>query len=81
MNGSPSSEAIRDRDSEGAQLGLALQDLEAGFGAELDQLEVVAAATAPGRPAAAAQVLDLALPEAEHALRLRDFEHPVSAST
>ena len=40
MNGSPSSEAIRDRDPEGGQLGLglALQDLEAGLGAELEQL-------------------------------------------
>ncbi len=56
MNGSPIPEAIRERDSEGGQLGLALQDPEAGFGAELEQLEVAAAATAPGRPAPAAQV-------------------------
>jgi integrase len=79
MNGSPISEAIRERDSEGGQLGLALQELEAGFGAELEQLEVAAAATAAGRPAPVAQVLDLATLEAEQTLRLDDFEHPVTA--
>src|SRR3982074_2056220 len=78
MKGSPISEAFRERDSEGGQLGLALQDLEDGFGAELDQLELAAAATAAGRPAAA-QVLDLATLEAEQTLRLDDFEHPVTA--
>src|SRR2546423_4852796 len=79
MNGSPIPEAIGERDSEGGQLGLALQDLEAGFGAELEQLEVAAAATAAGRPAAAAQVLDLASLEAEQTHRLDDLEHPVTA--
>jgi hypothetical protein len=80
MNRSPIPEAIRDRDLEGGQLGLALQDPEAGFGAELEQLEVAAAPTAVGRPAAAAQVLlDLATLGAEQTLRLDDFEHPVTA--
>src|ERR1700724_3233140 len=79
MNGSPIWEAIRDRNSEGNQLGLALQDLEAGFGAALEQLEVAAGAMAAGRPAAAAQVLDLATLDAEQTLRLDDFEHPVTA--
>jgi hypothetical protein len=79
MNGSPIPEAIRDRDSEGSQLGLALQDLEAGLGAELEQLEVAAAPAAAGRPAAAAQVLDLATLGAEQTLRLDDFEHPVTS--
>jgi integrase len=79
MNGSPIPEAIWDRDSEDGQLGLALQDLEAGFGAQLEQLEVAAAATAAGRPAAAAQVLDQATLEAEQTLRLDNFKHPVTA--
>jgi integrase/recombinase XerD len=79
MNGSPIPEAIWQRDTEHGQLGLALQDLEAGFGAELEQLEVAAAATAAGRPAAPAQVLDLAILEAEQTLRLDDFKHPVTA--
>jgi hypothetical protein len=47
--------------------------------AELEQLEVDAAATAAGRPAVAAQVLDLTILEAEQTLRLADFEHPVTA--
>ena len=69
--GSPILEAIRERDSKGGQLGLSLQDLDAGFGAELDHLEVAAAATAAGRPTAAAQVLDLATLEPEQTLRRR----------
>jgi integrase len=56
-----------------------LQDLAAGLGAALEQLEVAAATTAAGRPAPAAQVLDLATLEAEQTLRLDDFEHPVTA--
>src|SRR5207244_1802259 len=79
MSSSPIPEAIQDRDSKGGQLGLSLQDLDAGFGAELDHLEVAAAATAAGRPTAAAQVLDLATLEPEQTLRLDDFEHPVTA--
>jgi hypothetical protein len=78
MNGSPIQELIREPDSEGGQLRLVLQDLEAGLGAELAQLEL-AAATAAGRPEAAAQVLDLAALEIEQTLRLDDFEHPVTA--
>ena len=59
-------------------MGLALQDLEAGLAAKLEQLEVAAVATVAGRPAPAAQVLGLATLEAEQPLRLDDFEHPVT---
>jgi integrase len=79
VTGLPIPEALRERDSEGGQLGLALQDLEAGSAAELGRLEVAAAATAAGRPAPAAQVLDLTILEAEQTLRLDAFEHPVTA--
>src|SRR5437879_349696 len=79
MNGPPIPEAIRERDSEGGQLGLALQELEAGFGMELEQLEAAAAATAAVLPPPADQVLDLSTLEAGQTLRLDDFEHPVTA--
>jgi hypothetical protein len=46
MNGSPSPEAIRECDSKASQLGLALQDLQAGLGAELEQLGIAAMAMA-----------------------------------
>jgi hypothetical protein len=79
FDSSPLPEAIQGRDSEDGQLGPALQDLKAGSGAELEQLEIAAAATAAGRPAPAAQVLDLTTLGAEQPLRLEDFEHPVTA--
>src|ERR1700738_4226754 len=71
MNGSPI--------SEGGQMGLALEDLDAGFGAERDQLEVSVAPTAAGRAASVGQVLDLGTCEAEQTLRLDDIKHPVTA--
>ena len=79
MNGWPILEAVRECDSEGGQLGLALQDLEAGFGVDVDQLEVAAAATAAGRPGPATQVLDPTTLEAEQTLHIDDLKHPVTA--
>jgi hypothetical protein len=79
MNGSPSPEAIRECDSKASQLGLALQDLEAELGAELEQLGIAAMAMAAGQPAADAQVLDLAAAAVEPERRLSDLDHPVTA--
>jgi hypothetical protein len=79
MSSTPMAAAQRESDVGPGQLRLALDDIETEFGAELDQPGIAGGSPAALRPVAAVQVLELPASDTEHALRLDDFKHPVTA--